>query len=257
MSLIFESKLKWLIIFIFLGGTMQCDALSNSIILIADPRVLAIDVIDNQESLVDLKNQQAIQYGPSPEIPNNTDYTRVRKTIYDKLIKAQALLPKGLYFCLYEGYRSLSLQKIIFDARFEKLKKLHPQWTHEQLFTETTKLVSPVVNLDGSKNVPPHSTGGAVDVYLINDKGQPVDMGMHPKDWINDHDGALSLTASTVISSEAQKNRQIMNQALSAVGFVNYPTEYWHWSYGDRYWAYHKKQSHAIYGSISSLINRD
>ncbi len=40
-----------------------------------------------------------------------------------------------------------------------------------------------------------------------------------------------------------------MSDALNVVGFVNYPTEYWHWSYGDRYWAYVKQQPFAIYGS--------
>jgi hypothetical protein len=27
---------------------------------------------------------------------------------------------------------------------------------------------------------------------------------------------------------------------MQAHGFVNYPTEWWHFSYGDRYWAYHQ-----------------
>ena len=140
---------------------------------------------------------------------------------------------------------------MLFDNRFEKVKKQHSHWSQEEIFTETIKLVSPVVNQNGSKNIPPHATGGAIDVYLINDKGDPINMGIHPKDWMEDDDGSISLTASQKISAEAQKNRKIMSKVLSAVGFVNYPTEYWHWSYGDRYWAYHKNESHAIYGSDS------
>ena len=162
------------------------------------------------------------------------------------------MLPKGLHFCLYEGYRSFSLQKKLFDTRFEKVKKLHPSWSLSSIYTETTKLVSPVINQDGSKNIPPHSTGGAIDVYLINDKGEPINMGIHPKDWMDDMDGAVSLTASKRISAEEQKNRKLMSHALLSVGFVNYPTEYWHWSYGDRYWAYNKHESHAIYSSVQS-----
>jgi D-alanyl-D-alanine dipeptidase len=77
-------------------------------------------------------------------------------------------------------------------------------------------------------------------------------MGIHPKDWMSDTSGELSLTASTKISKEAQKNRLIMNHVLAAVGFVNYPTEYWHWSYGDRYWAYHHHKQHAVYSSYKS-----
>ena len=233
------------------GCTVNRYAQKNDIILIADRKILAIRVIDNQEPMVDLKHQKEICYGVSPEIPNNTDYTKLRKSVYEKLKQAQKLLPKGLRFCLYDGYRSLQLQKMLFDNRFEKIKKQHTDWSQEQIFLETTKLVSPVINQDGTKNIPPHSTGDAIDISLIDEQGNSVDMGIHPKDWMEDNDGSISLTSSLIISAEAQNNRKIMSDALSAVGFVNYPTEYWHWSYGDRYWAYHKDKSHAFYGSYS------
>lgn len=236
----------------FNGGCFMAakDNKMNSIILIADTKITSIPVLDNQEPVIDIKNQHTISIGPSPEIANNIDYTHMRKSVYEKLQAAQALLPKGLRFCLYEGYRSLALQKILFDARFEKVKRTHPTWSESQIFDETTKLISPIINKDGSDNVPPHSTGAAVDVYLLNAQGERLDMGIHPKDWMQDHDGSLSLTASTKISLVAQQNRAIMNHALAAVGFVNYPTEYWHWSYGDRYWAYFMKKPHAIYGTV-------
>jgi len=229
----------------------------NDIILIANPKIVAINIIDNKECMVNLKHQNEIAYGPSPEIQNNTDYTMLRKTIYNKLKIAQALLPQGLYFCLYEAYRSLHLQKILFNNRFEKVSNQHLDWSQDQIFTETTKLISPIINQDGSKNIPPHSTGGAIDVYLINDKGDAINMGIHPKDWMEDDDGSISFTTSRIISAEAQSNREIMSNVLSAVGFVNYPTEYWHWSYGDRYWAYHKNESHALYGCYKESIKEE
>lgn len=245
-------SIKYIIGGLLWGVIVSSYSEQQTILLIADPKVLAIPIMGNHEPMVELKKQSDIAYGPSPEIPNNTDYTKMRKTVYEKLKQAQALLPQGLHFCLYEGYRSLQLQKTLFDARFAKVKAQHPGWSQQQLFNETTKLVSPIVNLDGSKNIPPHSTGGAIDVYLLNDQGGAVDMGIHPKDWMNDLNGSLSLTNSNVISKEAKKYRQIMSDALSHVGFVNYPTEYWHWSYGDRYWAYNKHKSHAIYDTYNS-----
>jgi len=223
----------------------------KNITLITDADVLMISVIDNREPMIDLINHNDIVYGPSPEIPNNTDYTKMRRSVYEKIKQAQLLLPKGLHFCLYEAYRSLHLQKMLFDNRYAKVKSMHPDWSPHQLFVETTKLVSPVINEDGSTNVPPHSTGGAIDIYLLNDAGKPVDMGIHPKDWMQDKDGAISETDSQIISADAKKYRKIMNHALQTVGFVNYPTEYWHWSYGDRYWAYHKHQGQAIYGTLN------
>ncbi|MGE3920040.1 MAG: M15 family metallopeptidase [Gammaproteobacteria bacterium] len=223
---------------------------SEHIILIADPRILAVPVIENHEPMIELRDQDEIVFGPSPEILNNTDYTKLRKSVYEKLKQAQALLPKGMHFCLYEGYRSIKLQKMLFDNRYHSVKSQHPDWNQSELFAEAIKLVSPVINEDGSKNIPPHSTGGAVDVYLIDDQGKPFDMGIHPKDWMKDLDASLSLTNSKIISKEAQKNRVIMSEVLKNVGFVNYPTEYWHWSYGDRYWGFHKNKDHAIYDSV-------
>lgn len=218
-----------------------------SILLIADPKILAIPIIDNHEPMIDLREQNEIVYGPSPEIPNNTDYTKMRQTVYEKLKQAQSLLPAGLRLCLYESYRSLGLQKMLFDTRFAKIKNQHPDWSSEQLFTKTIRMVSPVINQDGSANIPPHATGAAVDVYLIDEQGEALDMGIHPKDWMDDVDGTLSLTTSTIISRAAKQHRKILTAAMSSAGFVNYGHEYWHWSYGDRYWAYYQHQPHAVY----------
>ena len=205
------------------------------IVLIADSRVLKIPVQENNEPLFDLRAQEIISFGPSPEVPNNTDYTWVRLTVYRMLIKAQEYLPEGLRLCLYEGYRSIGLQEQLFNNYFDKVKKKYPSWNHQEIFFETTKLVAPVTNIDGSSNIPPHSTGGAIDVYLIDNNEQVVDMGIRVEDWMSDIDGRISQTNSSEISEKAKKYRSILSNALQAAGFVNCPTEYWHWSYGDRY----------------------
>jgi len=220
-----------------------------SILLLNDSKILKISTKENNEPFIDLKDQNKITFGPSPEIPNNKDYTKMRKTVYEKLLQAQESLPKGFKFCLYEAYRSLRLQKMLFDKRYKIVAGLHKNWSHEQIFTETTRLVAPVINLDGSQNIPPHSTGAAIDVYLIDDQNNLVNMGIRTDEWLQDTDGSLSLTDSKKISAEAKRNRKIMSKALSKVGFINYRGEYWHWSYGDRYWAYHSKQPNALYGS--------
>ncbi len=238
---------KFLLLLGFLMS-FNCNA-EQKIVLIADPAVLAIPIHENNESLIDLANQKEIAYGPAPLVPDNKDYTKMRKTVYEKLLKAQSTLPDGLKFCLYEGARSLELQQNIFQERYDILRKADPKKTHEEIFTESTKFVSPVINIDGSKNVPPHSTGAAIDVYLIDKTGKMVDMGIHLDDTYKDITGEYCQTNSTVISEQAKNYRKMMGKALQDVGFVNYPTEYWHWSYGDRYWAYQTKQKFAVYGA--------
>jgi len=237
---------------ILLAGLLMmhvCYA-EEKITLIADPAVLAVQIHENHDPMVDMTTQSDISYGPPPLLPNNTDYTKVRKTVYDKLKQAQAMLPDGLKLRLYEGYRNLELQQKIFQERYDSLQKANPTLTHQQLFTESTKFVSPVINLDGSKNIPPHSTGAAVDVYLVDSKGNVVDMGIHLDDTYQDLTGEYCKTDSHEISAQAKEYRKIMAKALQAVGFVNYPTEYWHWSYGDRYWAQQTGQTFAIYDMI-------
>lgn len=241
----------WATLIIGLWSTTMVLASTSPITLITDPKVLAIPIGHSDEPLVDLKRQSDIAYGPSPEIPDNHDYTFVRRTVYLKLVAAQKMLPPGYHLCLYEGYRSLVLQKMLFDTHYANVAALHPTWTKDAIFQETTKLVSPVINQDGSTNIPPHSTGSAVDVYLLDDKGQPLDMGIHPKDWMSDEEGGkLSLTASPFISSAAKQHRKLMSEVLTAVGFVNYPTEYWHWSYGDRYWAFMTHHAKTLYDQV-------
>jgi zinc D-Ala-D-Ala dipeptidase len=44
----------------------------------------------------------------------------------------------------------------------------------------------------------------------------------------------------------------MLAEALRAAGLVNYPTEWWHWSYGDRYWALATGARHAVYGIVGS-----
>ena len=222
----------------------------HKIVSIVDPKVLCIPIEESSEELVELNEQSLISFGPSPEVPNNLDYTKLRNSVYQKLVAAQKNLPEGLRLCLYEGYRSLDLQNKLFEDKYQLLKQEHSDWDHEQLFHQAVKLVSPTINLDGSHNIPPHCTGAAVDVYLIDDDGKAVDMGIHPADWMQDMDGSISQTNSSKISDIARQNREIMSSALTKAGFVNYPTEYWHWSYGDRYWAYNVRAEKALYGII-------
>jgi len=245
-----SEKIKFTFVVLVLGICTMNTVFANQIVSLVAPSVLSMPVIENDDPMIDLNKQKIIAFGPSPEIPNNKDYTKIRKTVYEKLLEAQKVLPKNLKFCVYEGYRSLKLQEQLFKDQYNTLKRNHPSWDHKILFDETTKLVSPTVNFDGSQNIPPHSTGAAIDIYLIDNDENVVDMGLMVANWMQDVDGSLSQTSSSKISDDAKKNRTIMSRALQSVGFVNYPGEYWHWSYGDRYWAYCSKEQFALYDTV-------
>ena len=68
--------------------------LRNEIVLAADKRIQDIPIQECNEPLIDLKDQTAISYGPVPECDwTKNDYTKMRQTVYNKLISIQRCLP--------------------------------------------------------------------------------------------------------------------------------------------------------------------
>jgi len=222
----------------------------KKIIYIADPEILAIPVIECNEPLIDVKIRTELSYGPPPECEETANcYTKIRETVFAKLCQAQKDLPKGWRFRLYEGFRSLAVQKMLFENEYQRVTTRCPNASPIEIFHETTRLVSPIVNLDGSYNIPPHNTGAAVDIEILTEHNELLDMGMTAKDWCR-VDPDLCITDSPLIKGAAKQNRKFSLDLMQAHGFINYPTEWWHFSYGDRYWAYHRGMDHAIYGSL-------
>ncbi|SEQ03817.1 D-alanyl-D-alanine dipeptidase [Amphritea atlantica] len=214
-------------------------------------QVLAVPVHECGEPLVDIKLLGGLQYGPAPECPETQDdYTWVREGIYSRLLHAQSLLPAGIYLRLYEGYRSLIVQKMLFNDELQRVQRRQPGVSVAALFDEATRMVSAVAYPDGTLNIPPHNTGAAVDLFLVDDSGTMLDVGMDIYRW-TETEPDLCLTHATGISDLAMKNRVLLNDVMTRAGFVNYLQEWWHFSYGDRFWAYLSGHDHAIYGGIS------
>jgi D-alanyl-D-alanine dipeptidase len=90
---------------------------------------------------------------------------------------------------------------------------------------------------------PPHSTGGAVDLVHIAHDGVELDMGCA----LNEQCPQM-MTDAKGLSLVATANRQLLVDAMESAGFVNYRHEWWHYSYGDRYWAFSTNAPVALYG---------
>lgn len=220
-------------------------------LIIDEDKINSISICENNEPLIDLKEQRELAYGSPPDTPlTENDYTKLRKTVYEKLCLAQSKLPKGWKFRIYEGLRSLNVQKILFNGQYNNLKLKHSSKSEEELFKETSLLIAPVRFFNGAPNTPPHSTGGAVDLEVTDLNGVLIDFGMAIKDWYK-VDPDICETFSQNISDEAAKNRKILLDIMFDQDFVNYPREWWHFSYGDRLWASIMGKKEAIYGGIT------
>ncbi|MEU5965157.1 M15 family metallopeptidase [Micromonospora parva] len=216
-------------------------------ILLSDPRVAAVPSADDGDEFVDLREVPELRLDGRAADPAGA-YARLRAGVVDRLLAAQRALPGGLRLLVVEGYRPYRAQLAIFTGYRDELRRRHPDWTPERLHRETTKFVSPV-------EVAPHSTGGAVDLTLCTDDGVEVDLGTAIDATPEDSADACFTDAPAIVGT-ARRHRQIMVDALGGAGMVNYPTEWWHWSYGDRYWALITGASCTRYGPVDLAAAR-
>ncbi len=211
--------------------------------LISDKKLIKILIKDNGEFLVNLCDFNKEIFIDIEEVSKTMQKLKknecfLRKSVALMLNRAQNYLPHGFKFKVIDGYRPMSAQKIIYRQIFEDIENKNPDWSIEKVEKEANKWVA------NPKIVPFHTTGGAVDLTILDKDGRELDMG----NFINTVDNK-SRTDYRKISRKAKNNRAMLIGVMSKVGFVNYPLEWWHWSFGDRYWAAVNK-TYSIYGAI-------
>lgn len=212
----------------------------GEIVLMSDPRVAAVPVEESGERLVELRRGGRLQIDERKRQISAGAFAYLREGVLARLLTAQAELPQGLRLLFVEGYRPPSLQRHYFDQYAAQLRAEHPEWAADQLRAAASRHVSP-------PEIAPHSAGAAVDLTLADDDGYELDLGTRMNATPEESAGACYTQANN-ISDRARSLRDVLGVALSAAGLVNYATEWWHWSYGDRYWALATGAAVARYG---------
>lgn len=166
----------------------------------------------------------------------------LRQSVLEALLQAQDALRQtrpAWTIQIFDAYRPLAVQQYMVDHTFaETVKKqgMHPERLtaaqRQQALTQVYQFWA-VPNSD-PKAPPPHSTGAAVDVTLVDGEGRSIDMGsaideMSPR-------SAPNYFADCPMPFHL--NRQILKQAMTAAGFRQHPGEWWHFSKGDQLWAW-------------------
>lgn len=203
-------------------------------ILLADPRVRAVPVSECGDPLVRL---------PADVSPTGA---LVRRALADRLLTADAALPPGVHLRIVEGYRSPAAQQAIIEWYAARIRTAHPDASGRALERLTSRFVAP-------HDVAPHVAGAAVDLTLVDVCGEELDLGTPIDATPEDSDGRCWFAADG-IGADARAHRGLLHRVLAAQGLVNYPTEWWHWSYGDRYWAWETGAGHAPYGPVEPAV---
>ncbi len=189
----------------------------------------------------------------------------VRQNVCDRLIFAQNLLQThhpNWKIQIFDAFRPLAVQQFMVDYTFADLANqqgLIPEQLTDTQRQDLYELVYKFWALPDSNPMcpPPHSTGGAIDVTLVDAAGQVVNMGsaideISPRSYPNYFANSPHSTEQTF-----HQHRTLLNQVMSRAGFKRHENEWWHFCYGDQLWAWLTNQENpdrftiAHYGRVS------
>lgn len=146
-------------------------------------------------------------------------------------------------FKIWDTWRSRKVQNNIYQKFWADMSAVNPEWDEEKLRVEVGRFATIA---DDPNRIPPHSTGGSIDLTLIDKNGQEIDMGTG-----FDH---LGPEASKLYFEEEgrdlliQNNRRLLREVMESAGFRSDEDEWWHFDYGNQLWAAELGCDVAIYG---------
>jgi D-alanyl-D-alanine dipeptidase len=179
-------------------------------------------------------------------IPGSVSRLYVRTSIKETLHRINdELRSAGLELYIYDAWRTQATQSYCRDVWFyDYLKRAEPLWSDEQIRDEIGKYWAAgprtEVELDPS-SPPPHATGGVVDLTIAFVGGEPLWMGTifddvsvaAHTDYLEQH---LPIERSFTYE-EGLRNRRLLYWTMTHAGFEVNPNEWWHFSWGDQFWA--------------------
>jgi zinc D-Ala-D-Ala dipeptidase len=118
--------------------------------------------------------------------------------------------------------------------RLRVLDALRPQRVQEAIWRDVAGTPSALYFADPARGSI-HSYGMAVDVTLLDERGDEIDMGsgfdeMSPRSHPALEEAQLAAGAITVAHIEA---RQVLRRAMHEGGFDGIATEWWHFNHGE------------------------
>ncbi|WP_416670187.1 M15 family metallopeptidase [Egbenema bharatensis] len=250
-----------------------------------------IPIFDCGEPLVPIPLKQFAVETPHPYVAVGASYGNkspyyLREGVLARLIQAQRSLQSqypGWQIQIFDAYRPITVQQYMVDYTFtqtvsqkgckvEDLSAIDRQTILEQVYqfwaVPSPNLATP----------PPHSTGAAIDITLVDATGNPVNMGSpidelsvrsYPDYFAQPSAPELAETLpgdQDLSEGDRQmihQNRQQLKQVMLAAGFCQHPKEWWHFSFGDQFWAWQLNQDNpgkrqvARYGRVTEWDEDD
>lgn len=230
------------------------NKINNPIPSFCLPDTSKINYNDTCEKFVDIEHYSggkikiSMQYFKA-KLNGSVNIAFVRKGVADRLIDALSLLPDGYTFEILDAWRPYDVQLSLFNGYYNQIKEENPDIrSEEELHKKTLEFVS---YPDKSKKFSfVHSSGGAVDITIIDNNGNQLDMGSEFDEFTDR--SYTDWYEKNNVNETIRNNRRLLYNVLCSCGFTNYPSEWWHYDYGDIFWSYYTGKD-AIYSSAFEL----
>ncbi len=223
---------------------------------------------DCGEPLVPIPLDQFVVEQPPPYLKLGADYQGkspyyLRQGVLKSLENAQASLQQeyGWSLKIFFSYRPVSVQRFMVDYTYRQLltsqNLVETELTHQQRQQILEKVYQIwAVPSENPATPPPHSTGAAIDLTLIDSQGNPLDIGGEI-DELSERSQPNYYAQSTLLEHQIyHQQREILYQAMRNAGFHRHPGEWWHFSLGDQMWAYQESQNQPHLSSICARYGR-
>jgi zinc D-Ala-D-Ala dipeptidase len=207
-----------------------------------------VPIQDCGESLVPIPVHQFAAEQPHAYVRLGAPYGQhspyyLRQGVLERLQQAQFFLQTNYpdwRIQIFDAYRPIAVQQFMVDYTLTQTISARGLDSTTLTPEQRQKILEEVYEFWAAPNLnpatpPPHSTGAAIDVTLVDGNGEAIDMGsaideMSPRSY-PDH----------FQDSPAQPfhhHRQILKQAMTQADFRQHPREWWHYSYGDQLWVW-------------------
>jgi D-alanyl-D-alanine dipeptidase len=166
----------------------------------------------------------------------------VRESVAEKLSKVNELLRSyGAELLTLDGFRPIELQLDLWNHFIQKGRETLTDPTDDDLVRFAGMFCSDPRGFDKDdyRTWPVHNTGGAIDLTLRSlDNGQELFMGsiFDDADRVSSTRYFENAALSSQSAIEARRNRRLLYHVMAAVGFANYPHEWWHFDFGTQMW---------------------
>jgi D-alanyl-D-alanine dipeptidase len=215
----------------------------------------AMAIVECHEPLVPIASDRVYLASPHPYQQVGAPYGDkspfyLRQSVLQRFYQAQQYLQQrypGWQLYVFDAFRPIAVQAYMVKLAFQEAalaRNLDLSTLSESQLQELAEVVYQFWAPPSADPTtpPPHSTGAAIDVTLVDATGQLVNMGSpidelsprsHPHHFAESDDPVLQ---------QCHQYRQLLFNCMTSNGFARHPSEWWHFSYGDQLWAWQTNQ---------------